>query len=157
VNIEKELHGACLFSYLHIYCQNLDIDLINDTGEIWANVLKSVFIPQSERQEMAELRRTVKASFDESGKDMLHDCGVELLENRRKVVANKLVDDLAQYGLFVVYVGEMECWFSDLCATGRSSVWLSDVFHKMGDDLESLSYANPSKGDVWEFLANMRE
>jgi len=135
----------------------VDIDILNDTGEIWANVLKSVFIPQSERQELAELRRTVKASFDESGKDMRQDGGIEILEKSHKVAAKKLVDDLADYGLFVVYVGEMECWLSDLGATGRGAAWLSDIFHKMGDDPDSLSYVKPAKGDVWDFLANIRK
>ena len=135
----------------------VDIDIINDTGEIWANVMKSVFIPQSERQELAELRRTVKSSFDECGKDIKQDGGIELLEKSHKVAAKKLVDDLAEYGLFVVYVGEMESWLSDLGATGRDSAWLSDIFHKMGDDPDSLSYVKPSKGDVWDFLANIRK
>lgn len=135
----------------------VDIDIINDTGEIWANVLKSVFIPQSERQELAELRRTVKSSFDDSGKDMRQDGGVEALEKSHKVAAKKLVDDLADYGLFVVYVGEMESWLPNLGATGRDSVWLGDIFSKMGDDPESLSYVKPEKDDVWKFMNIIRK
>jgi ABC-type cobalamin/Fe3+-siderophores transport system ATPase subunit len=135
----------------------VDIDIINDTGEVWANVLKSVFIPQSECQELAELRRTVKSSFDESGKDMKQDGGVEILEKSHKVAAKKLVDDLAEYGLFVVYVGEMESWLSNLGATGHESAWLSDIFSKMGDDPDSIGYVRPAKDDVWEFMANIRK
>ena len=135
----------------------VDIDIINDVGEIWANVLKSVFIPQSERQELADLRKTVKSSFDESGKDMKQDGGVEALEKAHKVAAKKLIDDLAEYGLFVVPVGEMESWLSDLGATGRDSTWLNDMFSKMGDDPDSLSYVKPNKGDVWGFMASIRK
>ncbi|WP_455209281.1 AAA family ATPase [Kaarinaea lacus] len=135
----------------------VEIDIINDTGEIWANVLKSVFIPQSERQELAELRRTVKSSFDESGKDMKQDGGVEILEKAHKVAAKKLVDDLAEYGLFVVHVGEMESWLTNLGAAGRESEWLSDIFSKMGDDPDSLSYVKPTKGDVWDFMSSIRK
>ena len=135
----------------------VDIDIINDVGEIWSNVLKSVFIPQSERQEMAELRKTVKASFDECGKDMLEDGGLEILEKANKVAAKKLIDDLAVYGLFVVPVGEMESWLPDLGATGRGAIWLNDFFSKMGDDANELSYVKPSKDDVWKFMVSIRK
>ncbi|WP_455223269.1 hypothetical protein [Kaarinaea lacus] len=56
-----------------------------------------------------------------------------------------------------MYVGEMEFWLSELGATGRGSSWLSDIFHKLGDAPDSLSFVKPSKGDVWDFLANIRK
>ncbi|WP_455375025.1 hypothetical protein [Kaarinaea lacus] len=138
---------ACIF----------DIDIINDVGETWTNVLKSVFVPQTERQLFADMRKKVKASFDKSGKDMMRDGGLSILKNDNNVLAKKLFDQLAEYGLFIVYVGEMELWLRQLGATGRGSIWLNDIFTKMGDDPDSMSYARPGKEDVWKFVLSIRK
>lgn len=139
--------AACIFN----------IDIINDVGETWANVLKSVFVPQTERQLFAEMRKKVKASFDKSGKNMVRDGGLAILKNDNNVLAKKLFDELADYGLFIVHVGEMELWLRQLGATGKGSIWLNDIFSKMGDDPDSMSYAKPVKEDVWKFMLSIRK
>lgn len=134
-----------------------DLDVINDGGEIWTNILKSVFIPQTERQLFADMRKKVKASFDSSGKNMLRDGGINILKSENKSLAIKLIEQLAEYGLFVVDIGEMELWLRQLGATGRGSIWLNDIFSKMGDDPDSMSYIKPGKDDVWKFMLSIRK
>ena len=51
----------------------------------------------------------------------------------------------------------MESWLSSLSATGREASWLTDIFSKMGDDPDSLSYVKPQKDDVWKFMTNIRK
>jgi hypothetical protein len=58
----------------------------------------------------AGLRKTVKEAFDASGKDMNRDGGIYLLNKEQLATANKLFDDLSQYGMFVVRKGELETW-----------------------------------------------
>ena len=139
--------AACIF----------DIGIINDVGETWTNILKSIFIPQTERQLFADMRRKVKSSFDKSGKDMVRDGGISILENGADALAKKLFDELAEYGLFIVYVGEMELWLRQLGATGKGSIWLNDIFSKLGEDPNSMSYVKPGKEDVWKFLLSIRK
>ena len=63
-------------------------------------------------------RYQIKKRLDASGKDMKKDGGVDILGIEDRAAANKLLDDLDEYGLFVVRSGELEHWLHQLKAEG---------------------------------------
>jgi hypothetical protein len=134
----------------------LDIDVLKEGGSVWSEFLESGLIPQIERRSLATSRAALKEKFDQSGKEMKKDGGVEILTAEDKAAANSLFDSLSTYGLFVVRRGQLESWLPMLHVQGHGPDWLISMFETMGEDPDSNSYLKPSENDVWEFIANIR-
>jgi hypothetical protein len=135
----------------------VDIDVLKDGGKTWIDLLESAHVPTPTHQALATMRSSVKDLFEKSGKNMKRDGGVEVLVGVEKEAATNLFDQLADYGVFVVRGGELECWLQHLGATGHGPPWLIDIFEKMGEDPSAAGYVVPSDGDVWDFLKQIRQ
>lgn len=58
---------------------------------------------------------------------------------------------MAEYGHFVVPVGELENWLTEEIATKKAG-WLGRVFERLGTDPAQPGYRHPEQGGVWDFL-----
>lgn len=134
----------------------VDIDVLKEGGSVWKDFLSSGFVPELEKDSLATLRSAVMQRFEATGCDMKRDGGINVLANSDRESLMNVLDRLEQYGLFVVRIGELESWLTELGATGHGSSWLVDVFEKMGEDPEDQGYVCPSEGDVWAFLASLK-
>lgn len=56
--------------------------------------------------------------------------------------AENLINQLHEYGLFVVKGGELESWMKDLEASGHGSGGI-DIFERMGEDPNDDDYIIP--------------
>ena len=134
----------------------VDIDVLKEGGSVWTSFLESAFVPEIERNSLSTSRAAVKQRFEQTGKDMKREGGVQLLSPGDKEAANNLVERLAEYGLFAVPHGELESWLKSLGATGHGPAWLISVFEKMGEDPASPSYLKPTNDDIWQFLGQVK-
>jgi ABC-type cobalamin/Fe3+-siderophores transport system ATPase subunit len=134
----------------------VDVDVLKEGGANWTNLLTSADVPQLLHGSFATMRSAVKAAMDATGKDMKRDGGVVILEASEKQAAEDLLDQLRQYGIFVVPGGELETWLKTLGATGHGPAWLIDIFERMGEDPGNASFVRPSTDDVWAFLRDVR-
>lgn len=134
----------------------VDIDVLKDGGTNWSNFLISGFVPEISHQSFANLRVAVKQKLEATGKDMKRDGGINLLSPADKEAANNLLNQLNEYGLFVVRAGELESWLKHLGASGHGPNWLIEVFEKMGEDPDSNSYLLPTDNDVWAFIGKIK-
>jgi hypothetical protein len=59
------------------------------------------------------------------------------------------IDQMAKYGVFVVPVGELECWLPNLVRAEWSTKneWLLRTFEAMGEDASDAAYLRPASGD----------
>lgn len=130
----------------------VDIDVIKEGGVVWSSFLDSGSIPELEREPLANLRQALKRKFDESGRNMKRDGGIQILSGDDREALQNFFDKLADYGLFVVPNGELESWLTSLDASGHGPNWLVEIFEKMGEDPTSESYIKPDTNDVWEFI-----
>jgi hypothetical protein len=87
---------------------------------------------------------------------MKRDGGISVLEGAEQDAARNLFDQLDDYGIFTVRGGEVESWLKPLGATGHGPAWLIDVFERMGEDPNAVSYLTPSEDDVWLFLSTVK-
>lgn len=133
----------------------VDIDVLKEGGNVWTSFLDCGFLPEIERQPLANLRQAIKQKFTDSGKDMKKDGGINILEEDDKEAATNLLSKLSDYGLFVVPNGELEFWLNNLNATGHGPNWLVDIFEKMGEDPNSPDYIKPEEDDVWSFIEDI--
>ncbi len=135
----------------------VDIDVLKEGGTVWSSFITSGGVPPLTHQTFATHRSDVKRAMDATGRDMKRDGGVAILPGTEREAAQELLAQLAGYGLFIVAGGELESWLKHLGATGHGPSWLIDAFERMGEDPEDPDYVRPSGGDVWEFIASVRQ
>lgn len=134
----------------------VDIDILKDGGSTWTNMLTSASVPTISHNSLATMRVAVKQAMDATGLNMKRDGGVDILKGEEKEAAINLLEQLADYGMFVVPKGELESWLKATNASGHGPSWLINVFEKMGENPSSPDYIKPSEGDVWEFISKIR-
>ncbi|WP_210413345.1 ATP-dependent nuclease [Leptospira stimsonii] len=129
----------------------VDIDIIKDGGSVWMEFLECGSLPTIEKQSLATTRGNLKSKIGDNI-DEVKKRGIDVFNPNTKESAENLLNRLAEYGLFIVPCGELECWLKHLGATGHRPNWLISVFEKMGEDLDNPNYVKPSNTDVWNFL-----
>jgi hypothetical protein len=132
------------------------VDVLKEGGANWTNLLSSADVPQLSHGSFATLRAAVKNAMDSTGKDMKREGGLAILSGAEKQAAEDLLNQLKQYGIFVVLGGELESWMMGLGATGHGPSWLIDVFERMGEDPGNADYVRPCTDDVWAFVRDIR-
>jgi len=134
----------------------VDIDVLKDGGSNWTSLLSSANFPDITQNSLATMRSAIKKSMDATGKDMKIDGGVDILPKSDKEAALILLNQLSEYGVFVVPHGELESWLKHLDAQGHGPSWLINVFEKMGEDPDSPNFLKPSTDDVWMFMQKIQ-
>lgn len=94
--------------------------------------------------------------MDGTGRDMKRDGGISLLHGTDQEAARNLLEQLSDYGVFVVPGGELESWLKTVAASGHRPAWLISVFENMGEDPDAVNFLKPSNGDVWRFISQVR-
>ncbi|WP_256583468.1 ATP-dependent endonuclease [Pseudomonas sp. 2995-1] len=134
----------------------LDIDILKDGGQTWANILKAAGIPHLSHNHLASARQAIKTALDATKKNMKTEGGINILDSQNRESAMGLLDQLAQYGIFAVPFGELESWLLEQNVSGHGPSWLVNMFEKLGHDSTSPNYVKPTDGDVWEFLGGVK-
>lgn len=134
----------------------VDVDILKDGGNVWSGFLESGFLPEIEKNALALTRQAIKQKFEQSGKDMKRDGGINILIGSDKEALSNLFEKLAEYGLFVVPYGELESWLKELGISGHGPNWLIGIFEAMGEDPSSNTYIKPKEEDVWIFITSIR-
>ncbi|WP_082420903.1 ATP-dependent endonuclease [Pseudomonas sp. NBRC 111142] len=132
-----------------------DIDILKEGGSVWKNLLKCGYIPEASHDSYASLRTSIKKSFDQTGKDMKRDGGIDILEGSDRETVENLFQQLGEYGLFVIPGGELESWLKDHNISGHGPTWLIRMFEAMGNNPEHSNYTKPTEQDIWQFISRM--
>jgi ABC-type cobalamin/Fe3+-siderophores transport system ATPase subunit len=134
----------------------VDVDVLKEGGAVWTGLLESAHIPEITRNSLASARAAVKRAMEQTGLDMKRDGGLSILSGEQNEAARTLLDQLGEYGVFVVPGGELESWLKTLGCPGHGPQWLIKVFEAMGDEPNDANYVRPSDDDVWKFLTLIR-
>lgn len=131
----------------------VDIDVLKEGGTVWSNLLSGANVPSITHASLAATRAAVKQAMDNSGKNMKRDGGVAILTSSEREAAQNLLNQLGEYGIFVVPGGELESWLQALGASGHGPTWLINIFERMGEEPETSNFLKPDENDVWAFMA----
>jgi hypothetical protein len=126
----------------------LDLDLLKGR-EDFRDLLDAAFVPEVFWDPWEELRRRVDQKL--SGADY-KDGGLYRLGGEARTGADRLMANLEEYGVFLVPVGELECWMRELEVSGHGPEWLTTIFARMGNDPADPGYHRPGSGGVWRFM-----
>jgi ABC-type cobalamin/Fe3+-siderophores transport system ATPase subunit len=135
----------------------VDVDVLKEGGVVWTRLLESANVPEITRTALATTRASLKTAMDASGKDMKRDGGVAILEASDREAALGLFQQLGDYGVFVVPGGELESWLKPVGASGHGSVWLINMFEKIGQDPDAAGYLKPATDDIWHFMSAIKK
>lgn len=135
----------------------VDIDVLKDGGVTWTNILASAHMPEIAHSSLATMRSSVKLAMENTGQDMKRAGGVNILHQAEREAAINLLNQLAEYGIFVVSGGELESWLPNLSATGHGPAWLINIFERMGSDPEADNYIKPGDSDLWAFIRDIKK
>lgn len=135
----------------------VDLDVVADGGQNWANQVDALGVPAAMRRGLESSRVSTFDSLKEASGDCYNklykrDRGIELLSGGNRESAEAFIDNMAQYGLFVVPIGEVEGWLSQLNISRKKHAWLRQIFEKMGTDPKNADYVQPAQDDVWDFI-----
>lgn len=134
----------------------VDIDVLKEGGANWTNLLGSANVPNALHGGLATMRSNVKTAMEATGRDMKRHGGIGILSDEDREAAEQLLNQLKEYGIFVVPTGELESWLKPLGASNHGPTWLVDVFQRMGEDPASEDYVRPSDNDVWKFVFGIK-
>jgi hypothetical protein len=134
----------------------VDVDVLKEGGTVWTGFLGSGFVPPISHTAMGAQRAAIKTAMEATGKNMKSDGGISILKPSDQEATRNLLDQLGEYGMFVVAGGELESWLAGLGIPGKGPSWLISMFEKMGEDPDSTGYLKPSSDDVWEFMSRIK-
>lgn len=131
----------------------VDLDIIEKDGEL-IPLLRSAFMSEVDVDNYAAIASKVNKAFV-AGKIEKKVSGIYGLPEPAKTECLTLIERLAEFGLFVVPVGEPERWLTHLGIMSHGNKWLQNMFSALGDDPQAVGYVSPSEGDVWEFMSKV--
>jgi len=134
----------------------VDIDVLKEGGKVFTKLLEGSFIPQLNQQPFHNQRKSLYDTLNATGQNWKIKGGIDLLGGEDKEACSNFLNQLVEYGVFVIKKGELESWLKSLKASGHGSNWLIDIFSKMGDNPESTNYIKPENGDVWDFIGDVK-
>ena len=134
----------------------VDIDVLKEGGSVFTKLLDGSYIPTLNHQSFQTQRQSILKLFNESGKDMKRENGIQILEGENYEACENFFEQLKEYGVMIVKNGELESWLKDLGATSHGSTWLINIFQKMGENPLADDYIKPSNDDVWNFLGEIK-
>lgn len=135
----------------------VDVDVIKEGGVNWTKLLGCANMPPISHSPLGSLRASIKTAMESSGLDMKRDGGIDILPASEKEAAINLIEQLNDYGIFVVPFGELESWLKSMNVSGHGPAWLVKMFEAMGSDPDSPQYVKPEEGDVWSFIYKIRK
>lgn len=135
-----------------------DIDVIKKNGPSFGRFLQAFSVPPEMHESMKSGRSAVERIFKQKPTDQKFTMLNASLTNDEKQTANRLFDQLNDFGLFVVRIGELEDWLSGLGVNKKiKNKWLINIFEKLGSDPNDPNYIKYSDDDVWEFIHQIKQ
>ena len=132
-----------------------DLDVIRKEGHehLWNNILQSANIPTEQHAFLeAERKFCDEAILKREGEpDPKKTIGIEALSGTDKERAESLLNTLKKYGVFIVPLGEVECWLNYLNKADKRD-WIENILDKLNEP----SVTSTDK-DVWKFINDIND
>lgn len=125
----------------------VDFDFIKQGSDL--NKLLDAIGQTDIKQSLSHTRNQLATLLSDRGMDpkSIH---IDELNRSERNLADQLFDTLSNYGIFIVPVGELERWDTDIEVS--KSRWLEAKFKKMGHDPTKENYTQPNNEGVWNFI-----
>ena len=133
----------------------VDIDVFKEGGSVFTKLLEGAFIPKLQHNSYHTQRKAIYDALNLADNNWKRNGGIMVLEEENKQASINFINQLQEFGVFIVKNGELESWLAPLNVEKNKSTWLLNTFIKMGEDPQSSEYLNPAKGDVWDYMGEI--
>lgn len=133
-----------------------DLDFLKEGGAAATRRLTATGVPLSMQSSVNTARSSVKLALETASTNFKKEGGLGVLSGDELIGAQSYLSQLSQFGTFLVPIGEVEHWLAHLNVTGHASGWLIPMFERMGEDGAASDYVEPTSGDVWDFLGEIK-
>lgn len=141
-----------------------DLDILergDSPPDYWIEYLTSMNVPQVKatkfEAERIFLETKLKNKKEENGPDPFRKLGISTLDKDAKTRAENFLNELEEYGIFVVREGGVEKWLQKLgVEPGNKKRWLIEILEKLGYDKDPDAI-KPDSDDVWEFIRKISQ
>ena len=143
----------------------LDADVL--FGSELTQILKAAQVNQIDRmawlQQRGALRKKIarRLKIKDEKKVSLKSNVISQLTRGEARTFKTLRTNMAEYGVFIVPVGELEDWFSYLGikppAKTKKAKWLRSTLDRLGVDPTHADYVRPSSKDIWRFMREVNQ
>jgi len=133
----------------------LDLDALAK-DEAWAELIAMGDPADADRERLHAVRMAARDAIRECGRHgndgplKVKTAGLDALTPDQREVVRRALDELATVGIFLVDVGELERWLSQLECTNKQR-WVTDMLRRLGASGDP-AFVPPGEGDVWGFL-----
>ncbi len=134
----------------------MDLDVLMDK-DFGKHVWPLINAETTELARLQKARAAAKAHMDQATRVLIKSSGLDALAGKQRASLESLINDLANYGVFLVSVGELEGWMKASGATRNDKAkWVVEVFTYMGADPAASGYIEPRADDAWKFLNSIK-
>jgi len=127
----------------------VDLDIIKEAD--LAALMRAAGMPDLLIATLTTLKTRLRREYERIGVDPKQG-GVSALGPESRTAADHLLRSAAEYGVFIVPVGELERWLSELGVQAQKNRWIERIFSRMRTDPSDPEYLRPGTGDVWDFV-----
>src|SRR5690554_2314520 len=133
----------------------VDLDIIKKSHE-FKELCKSCNVPQALIESWGVLKGNVNKILEDNGVNS-NKQGIDDIPVEHRGTLTSLLNNLKEYGIFVVPRGALEQWLPtlEIEKNRHGPSWIMDAFEKMGENPESPGYIKPSENDVWQFMRSV--
>lgn len=133
-----------------------DLDFVKDGRSPSVKRLRAARIPTQSTSSLNAARVSLLESLETADANYKRTGGINVLSGDAKIAARSYLQQLANFGIHLVPVGEVEGWLSDLNVHGHAASWLIPMFEAMGEE-GAQGYILPKDDDVWNFIGSVNE
>jgi hypothetical protein len=129
---------------------DFDVLMDQDFQHIWP----LLHAAQPELEGLQNNRADIKQLMETRGREACKALGVGAFDDGEKERIIEFINKMAEFGLFFVVVGELECWLAALGVPRirNKAKWLTDLFVRLGSDPTGAEYVRAGEDDVWVFV-----
>mgnify|MGYP003676154160 CR=1 FL=1 len=133
----------------------LDFDVLraDSLGDLWN------LITAQDKNPLQSKFGQLKPIIQAIPKEDLKANGIAAIPDANRPAVQSFLDSLAEHGVFIVPVGELECWLNALGVdkTNNKPLWLINMFQRLGDDPGAAAYVRAGAEDVWSFIEKIEQ
>lgn len=131
----------------------VDLDVLKNE---FSPLLTAALVPEDSRYAWGNHRGRIEGKLRNKDASYKTEGGLNLLDKGDRESAETLLNNLAEYGIFVLPTGELESWLKEWLTSLNESPakkrWVPKVFELMGSEPKAPGYLKPREGDVWDFM-----
>jgi hypothetical protein len=131
----------------------LDLDTLWNSKNEWRPLYRAVGLRDGDPTRLAFEADQASLARDPAERAACKSRGIGGLSKAKRPGMREFVVSLAEYGVFIVPVGELESWLPDLgVPASPKHEWIVRMMTNLGTDPEKPGYVRPGRGGVWRFV-----